>query len=223
MFLSAFSSGILNAPYPTPKCTSHCRKKDCTKNHIVHSTLELINPETEELEQTEQCRLELKHHKNAGRKGIDVVPIHSALVQPLKMLEQAARVLARTASCPTLFFRRGPPPRPYSEEYSSQAATSLLSSHGHHTTTTDVRHLFSTQFRNFRGSTAASRLEVELEEAAAALMGNSPPAWDATYDDDAQLRRKLRVLEEYPKFKEWVKTQAALHKQVKPRNPHEGT
>lgn len=214
----------MHAPSPHTSCAHPHRDKLCPKNHIKHTTMELIIPETEELEQTLQSQLELKHHKNSGRRGLDVVPMAQAMVEPLNQLEQAARVLAKSSNCPTLFFSKGPPPAPYSEGYFSQVATGLLSTPRQHTTANALRHMFSTQFRNFRSSQVArqEQLEVELEEAAAALMGNSPPAWDATYDDAAQLRKKLKVLEEYPKFKEWVKAQAALHKQVKPRNPHEG-
>ena len=63
----------------------------------------------------------------------------------------------------------------------------------------------------------------QVEAAAAYLMGNTPAAWDAVYDDNMRTRAKDKGLKLYPKFVEYVQAEAAKKKQHRPRNPHTST
>lgn len=60
-----------------------------------------------------------------------------------------------------------------------------------------------------------------MEEAAAALMGNSPAAWSSSYDDGRHVRDMRRIIAAYPKYKKWVRSNAKLARRLVPRDPHE--
>lgn len=189
-----------------------CSKEDCLKNHIVHYDIKHGSTTTP------MANIHIHHHKNERRDGGVVMPVAQGLVEPLAMLEKASTMLA--PNCPTIFFKPSLKV-PYSEEYFSMASTSALSFDNLRCTATNMRHEFSTNWRDFQEAQATSNNQVDmLEGAAATMMGNKPPSWDAAYDDKAASRPMQQVLATYPAFKAWVKSEAAAKKRCLPRNPH---
>lgn len=195
-----------------------CRKVACPKNHIVHFDV-VVENEDGSTTTTKGAKLHLEHHKNERKQGPATIPLPSAMVDVVTLLEQASLYLA--PRCPTLFFNEGGDP--YSGPYISTAAKDVLSLGNTKCTATDMRHEFTTSWRDFMDSASGQVVDMlarHVEGAAAYMMGNSSAAWDATYDDNMRSRAKERVLLLYPKFQEFVKAEAAKKRQVRPRNPH---
>lgn len=109
---------------------------------------------------------------------------------------------------------------PYTEDtYFSNHCTKVLSIGGHHCTATDMRHAFSTAWRDFLLVRGGGQVDQELEAAAAALMGNKPASWDACYDDKARARPWTKMMALYPAFRAWVKAEHASKRQEQARDP----
>ena len=204
-----------------------CRGTKCPKNHIEHFTEVVTNPATGLNEHTKKATFIFIHHKNSSRQGKEELPASQQLVEPLALLEKAARVLG-SASCPTLIIKKKEGHEdqliPYHEldPTFSSTCTKLLSSAAMGTiNAVDVRHAFSTAWRNFQQSPVGQQYVTKLIEAAAAAMcGNTSAAWDATYDDEQKTRGMHQVLVLWPRFTAWVKASAALKRHNIPRNPH---
>lgn len=194
-----------------------CRKDDCPKNHIVHFDVEMED-EDGTTTTIKGAKLHLEHHKNERKQGPAIIPLPSQMVEVVTLLEQASQHLA--PDCPTLFFNQSG--QPYSGPHISIDARGVLSIGSTKCTATDMRHEFSTSWRDFMDSASGQvedMLARHVEGAAAYMMGNSSAAWDATYDDNMRSRAKERVLILYPKFKEFVMAEASKRRQVRPRNP----
>lgn len=197
-----------------------CRKVDCPKNHIEHYDEVVEDGDTTTT--TKCAKLHFVHHKNERRQGAATLPVASEVVDVLTLLEQASRHLAPQA--PTIFFSSNK--SAYSSDYWSQIGKAALSVGGTPCTARDMRHEFSTCWRDFVDHVPNSVLQMlgsQVEAAAAYLMGNTPAAWDAVYDDNMRTRAKDKVLKLYPKFVEYVQAEAAKKKQHRPRNPHTST
>ena len=81
--------------------------------------------------------------------------------------------------------------------------------------------MVTTCWRNFKGSNTGLQVQAkEMEEVLAAMMGNSPAAWDSTYDDDCHVRDMRKIIKHYPAFKQWVQDGAALKRTVTAMDPH---
>ena len=188
-----------------------CRKEDCPKNHIEH--FEVVDGETI----TKGAKLHLVHHKNEKRDGTLVLSVTPGLVDTLEMMEKASKFLA--PNCPTLLFLTGLK-TPFTDSYFSTVCTGALSWDGHKCTATDMRHEFSTLWRDFEDSQlGSSSQQQQLEVAAATHMGNRPASWDVAYDDKADSRAMERMLAKYPAFVAWVKAQHASKRQHRARDP----
>lgn len=187
---------------------------ECPKNHIEHYTV-LDNDGTVI---SKGARLHLVHHKNERKDGHLILPLADSIVDVLDMMEKASKHLAQ--DCPTIFMK--PSKRlPFDDAYFSQYCTSALSFGNRTSTATNMRHEFASWFRDFNSSQAASNnMQDDLEEAAATMMGNKPPSWDAAYDDKARIRPMEKVLAVYPAFKAWVMNEYATKRQQVPRDPH---
>ncbi|KAL4855767.1 hypothetical protein ACK3TF_003839 [Chlorella vulgaris] len=195
-----------------------CRDEDCPKNHIEHVE-EVVEEGTTTTTTTMCARLHFVHHKNERRQGPAILPVAPEVVEVLTMLEQASRHLAPQA--PTIFFSSNK--TAYSSEYWSQIGRAALTVGSTPCTARDMRHEFSTSWRDFVDHVPNSVLQMlgsQVEAAAAYLMGNTPAAWDAVYDDNMRARAKEKVLKLYPKFVEYVLAEAARRRQQRPRNPH---
>lgn len=195
-----------------------CRKDSCPKNHIVHYEV-VVQNEDGSTTTTKGAKLHLEHHKNERRQGTAIIPLPAFMVEVVTLMEQASVHLA--PGCPTLFFNKSG--QPYSGPYISIAAKDVLSLGNTQCTATDMRHEFSTNWRDFMDSASGQVVDMvarHVEGAAAYMMGNSSAAWDATYDDNMRSRAKERVLLLYPKFQEFVMAEASKKKQIRPRNPH---
>ena len=172
---------------------------------------------------TKHAKIIFVHHKNQRKTGAAITPVANDMVGVLNLLEQASSHLA--PNCPTIWFSIQKK-KPYGDEYWSHVGMGVLTDGAITCTARDMRHEFATHWRNFVGQAPATVLQMlgqQMEAAAASLMGNTPSAWDATYDDDIMIRAKERVIKLYPKFVEYVKTEAAKKKQIRPRNPHNNT
>ncbi|KAL4855398.1 hypothetical protein ACK3TF_003947 [Chlorella vulgaris] len=192
--------------------------EDCPKNHIEHFE-EVVEEGTTTTTTTMCARLHFVHHKNERRQGPAILPVAPEVVEVLTMLEQASRHLAPQA--PTIFFSSNK--TAYSSEYWSQIGRAALTVGSTPCTARDMRHEFSTSWRDFVDHVPNSVLQMlgsQVEAAAAYLMGNTPAAWDAVYDDNMRARAKEKVLKLYPKFVEYVLAEAARRRQQRPRNPH---
>jgi hypothetical protein len=195
-----------------------CRKEECPKNHIEHFEV-VVEGEDGSSTTTKGARLHLVHHKNGRKWGAGIMPLSAAMVEVVTLMEQASMHLA--PDCPTLLFNHGG--TSYSGPYISMAAKDVLSIGTTKCTATDMRHEFSTNWRDFMDSSSGNLVDImvsHVEGAAAYMMGNSSAAWDATYDDNMRSRAKERVLLLYPKFQEFVVAEARKRRQVRPRNPH---
>ena len=195
-----------------------CRKEECPKNHIVHYDVE-VEEEDGTTTTIKGAKLHLEHHKNERKQGPAIIPLPPKMVEVVTMLEQASVFLA--PECPTLFFNKAG--NPHSGPHISIVAKDVLSIGTLRCTATDMRHEFSTSWRDFMdcaNGQVEDMLARHVEGAAAYMMGNSSAAWDATYDDNMRSRAKERVLILYPKFKEFVMAEASKRRQVRPRNPH---
>lgn len=195
----------------------YCSGDECSKNHFEHYEHE------EEIDGTititKHAKIHFVHHKNERKAGPAIIPVAPEMVDVLIMLEQAANHLA--PNCPTIW--SSSMKMPYGDEYWSHIGKGVLTDGDTPCTARDMRHEFSTWWRNFIDHAPASVLQMlgnQVEEAAAYLMGNTTSAWDATYDDNIRTRAKDRVIKLYPKFVEYVKAEAAKKKQMRPRNPH---
>lgn len=197
-----------------------CSDEDCPKNHFEHYEQEVDTDGTISI--TKHAKIHFVHHKNERKAGPAIIPVAPEMVEVLIMLEQAAMHLA--PNCPTIWsssFKL-----PYGDEYWSTIGKGVLTDGDTPCTARDMRHEFSTMWRNFIDYAPASVLQMlgnQVEAAAAYLMGNTTAAWDATYDDNIRTRAKDRVIKLYPKFVEYVKAEAAKKKQLRPRNPHTTT
>ncbi|KAI3426834.1 hypothetical protein D9Q98_006781, partial [Chlorella vulgaris] len=191
--------------------------EDCPKNHIEH--FEEVVEEGTNTTTTMCARLHFVHHKNERRQGPAILPVAPEVVEVLTVLEQASRHLAPQA--PTIFFSSTK--TAYSSEYCSQIGKVALTVGSTPCTAMDMRHEFSTSWRDFVDHVPTSVLQMlgsQVEAAAAYLMGNTPSAWDAVYDDNLRTRAKEKVLKLYPTFVEYVLAEAAKRRQQRPRNPH---
>lgn len=188
------------------------RKEGCPKNHIIH-----LEEEDHEGNITKTAKWHFVHHKNERRDGSLTLPMGLDMVEVVEMMEKASKYLA--PDCPSLLCGFGTK-RPFDDAPFSQFCTKVMSQDYKHTTATQMRHAFSTLHRDWQLSRGASQEAVDEEEvAAAALMGNRPASWDATYDERARVRPMERVLAGYPAFKAWVKAKHAHKKQQRPRDP----
>lgn len=199
-----------------------CREKECPKNHIEHFTLEEEGPDGTTI-QTKCAKVWFKHHKNSRRDGYVFLLTTPELVPVLDMVEKAHAHLVEPEEeegrCPALFPNKFMMPH-QSDASMSQACTKALSPPGQHVTANAMRHAFSTTWRDFFDHTKGIQVVTkELENGAAHLMGNRPPSWDATYDNNHKTRAMGKVVKLYPQFIEWVREQAKLKKKVVPRNP----
>lgn len=204
----------MHSPLHSPSC---CSKEDCPKNHIQHYEVVVQNHDGSTTT-TKGATFHFVHHKNERRLGPAIIPVAPETVEVLALLEQASKHLA--PDCPTLWFNQTLDP--YTTDYWSQAGAKALSMGNTHCTARDMRHEFSTKWRDFMGSVTGQLLDImatHLEGAAAFMMGNTSAAWDATYDDNIRSRAKERVLKLYPKFQEFVKREAAMQRQHRSRNP----
>ena len=214
MMLFHLSSSCSHPP-PNPPLT--CSEDDCPKNHIIHHDDTVVEGATTTT--TKCAKFHFVHHKNERRQGAVILPVAPKVVELLTLLEQASKYLAPQA--PTLYFSSNK--TPYSSDYWSQIGKRALSAGGTPCTARDMRHEFSTSWRDFVDHVPNSVLQMlgsQVEAAAAFLMGNTPDAWDAVYDDNMRTRAKEKVLKLYPKFVEYVQAEAALKRQQRPRNPH---
>ncbi len=194
-----------------------CSKEECPKNHIHHFEVVVDNGDGT-TSTTKGARLHLEHHKNSRKLGAAIIPLPDAMVEVVSLMERASHHLA--PGCPTLFCNKsgGPLVGPHI----SIVAKDLLSMGNMKCTATDMRHEFSTNWRDFMDSVSGQLLGMvasHVEGAAAFMMGNSSASWDATYDDNMRTRAKDRVLKLYPKFQEFVVAEAKKKKQVRPRDP----
>jgi len=195
-----------------------CHKEECPKNHIQHYEI-VVENEDGSTNTTKGAKLHLEHHKNERKHGVAIIPLPPPMVEVVTLLEKASMHLA--PECPTLFFNQKG--QPYSGPHISIAAKDVLSLGSIKCNATDMRHEFSTNWRDFMDSASGQVVDMlarDVEGAAAYMMGNSSAAWDATYDDNMRSRAKERVLLLYPKFQEYVLAEASKRKQVRPRNPH---
>lgn len=198
-----------------------CRETECSKNHFEH--FDVVEGEEPNMVTTKHAKIHFVHHKNDRIHGAVTLPVAPEVVEVLTMLEQAASFL--TPICPTIWsssFKE-----PYQKDYWSQIGKAALSlGVGSPCNARELRHEFSTHWRDFidhAPSNVLQMLGTQLEAAAAFLMGNTPAAWDATYDDNMRTRAKERVLKLYPNFVEYVKSEHNKKKQVRMRNPHTTT
>ena len=205
---------------PTALTALWCRDEECPKNHFVH--YEEVVEDGGTTTTTKCAKLNFVHHKNERRQGPAILPVAPEVVEVLTLLEQASKHVAPDA--PTIFFSSNK--AAYSSDYWSQIGKAALSEGGTPCTARDMRHEFSTCWRDFVDHVPNSVLQMlgsQVEAAAAYLMGNTPAAWDAVYDDNMRTRAKDKVLKLYPKFVEYVQAEAAKKKQQRPRNPHTTT
>lgn len=80
--------------------------------------------------------------------------------------------------------------------------------------------MVTTCWRNFKGSTQGLQLQAkEMETAVAAMMGNSPAAWDSNYDDECHTREMRSIIKHYPTFRQWVLDNGAMKRKVTAVNP----
>jgi hypothetical protein len=168
---------------------------------------------------TKGAKLHLEHHKNERKQGPATIPLPPTMVEVVTLLEKASLYLS--PDCPTIFINKGGDP--LFGPHISIAAKDVLSFGSSKCTATDMRHEFTTCWRDLMDSAhgqVADMLARHLEGATAYMMGNSSAAWDATYDDNMRTRAKERVLKLYPKFQELMKAEAGMRRQVRPRNPH---
>lgn len=198
------------------------RKASCSKNHVEHIVEEARDSETGEVITTKLAKLKFIHHKNEkkDKHGPATLPLSPGMVEAFEVLEKAARHFA--PHCPTLFSSINK--ETYSEPYFSQYSKQVLSSSDTQVRATDMRHEFSTAWRDFMDNpgTAVQGISTTIVEGAAAhLMGNSSAAWDATYDDHMRTRALDRIIAMYPRFREFVKGEHARKRQQRPRDPHE--
>jgi len=193
--------------------TLSCREEDCVKNHIEH--YEVVDDATGTV--TPMARIHLVHHKNGRRDGTAVLPVGGLLVEALALLERAAKVLA--PDCPTIFFRWGNL-QPYGMTHFPLACSKALAIGQHHCTATDMRHEFSTAWRDWEASKAGiSQGPQQLEAAAATMMGNRPCSWNATYDDSAAGRPLQQVMAVYMEFCTWVEARHKNKRVQRERDP----
>lgn len=195
-----------------------CSKADCPKNHFVHYDV-VVENEDGITSTSKGAKLHLEHHKNDRKHGPVIIPLPAIMVEVVTLLEQASQHLA--PDCPTLFHNQSG--QPYSGPHISIAAKDVLTIGTTKCTATDMRHEFSTNWRDFMDSASGQVVDMltrHVEDAAAFMMGNSSASWDATYDDNVRSRAKERVLMLYPKFQEFVMAEAGKRKQIRPRNPH---
>lgn len=167
-----------------------------------------------------------KHHKNERRDGTVCLLTTPELVPLLDMLEKAHAFLVEpepmSRKCAAIFTNSYMKPH-QSDASFSMFCTKALSYGGQKVTANAMRHAFSTSWRDFFDHTKGIQLVTrELEDGAAHVMGNRPPSWDATYDNNKKTRAMAKAIKLYPNFIEWVKEQAKLKKQVVPRNPLAG-
>ena len=129
---------------------------------------------------TKCAKLHFVHHKNERRQGAATLPVASEVVGVLTLLEQASRHLAPEA--PTIFFSSNK--SAYSSDYWSQIGKAALSVGGTPCTARDMRHEFSTCWRDFVDHVPNSVLQMlgsQVEAAAAYLMGNTPAACECRF------------------------------------------
>ena len=194
-----------------------CSKEECPKNHIVHMEEDQVASDGTIIT-IQGAKLHLEHHKNERKQGPAIIPLPSSFVGVLSLMEKASKHLA--PECPTLLCTQSG--EPLSGPHMSIVAKRLLSNGKTQCTATDMRHEFTTNWRDFMDSSSGqveSLLTGQVEGAASFMMGNSPAAWDATYDDNIRSRAKERVLKLYPKFQEFVKAEGQKRKQMRLRDP----
>lgn len=216
--MEALPCGCCSLHTSTATTPCVCSKVECPKNHFMHFEV-VVENEDGTTTTTKGAKLHLEHHKNDRKHGPAIIPLPATMVEVVTLLEQASQHLA--PDCPTMFHsQKG---EPFSGPHISIAAKDVLSLGSTKCTATDMRHEFSTNWRDFMDSgngQVVDMLTRHVEDAAAFMMGNSSAAWDATYDDNVRSRAKERVLLLYPKFQEFVMAEASKRKQIRPRNPH---
>jgi hypothetical protein len=188
---------------------------------VYHYEESSTNPDTGERTSTKQAQLVFYHHKNERRDrgGAATLPVAPEMVGPWELLEKATNWFA--PDCPTLFCVPSSK-QPYTEAYFSIGSCSILCLGEERVTANNMRHGFSTAWRNFmdnlQDSAWGGRLGV-LEAAAATLMGNTSSSWDAAYDDDIRIRGLNKIVSLYPKFRQFVYSQHARQREQRARNP----
>lgn len=214
-----FVQGLHVAPPPLAPLALVCRKKDCAKNHIKHTT----NTSTH----VDEAKIHLEHHKNSSRQGAVEYEVAPSMVKVWALLESAADFLGPTARgifFPVLEYKSYGKDL-YKDSYMSIIISNQLSKCGYKVGANDVRHLFSTMFSLYLNQATFSPDDLSvtfLREAAAVMTGSSSRAWNNTYDANARVNGYKRVVHHYPAFKQFVLADFARQEATVERNPITG-
>ena len=178
----------------------HCRKEDCSKNHVVYT----------KNRKGLRAIFDVVHFKTEPTRGRQSIPLAKQTVEVFVMLEQASNFYDTlvAADVGTLFYKRDG--TPYADAYFSTTAAQILTIDGERCLARHFRHMFAAAWRDFIQCPTTRLIDStvqELEEAATRLTLTSPDAWDATYDDSTIVRSMHSVMALWPKFQEFLFSQ----------------
>ena len=141
------------------------------------------------------------HFKNANIKGEQLLPLSGELLTVCVLLERAANFVGS----PTLFFDTSN--TTFDLSNFSTTATRLLSFDNHHLNANTMRHMYVTHWNDYINHPTTQLIGLGVDQLtleAAALMLNSPAAWEQAYDDSICDRHTLTILAHWPKFTAFV-------------------
>lgn len=181
---------------PHPICPPPHRKEGCPKNHLEYF----------ENRHGLGAFLQAIHFKLSKMKGPQNIPLAPNMRKMFNTLELAFASHFATQVQPTTYFYKKTDKAPYTKEYFSQMCGNMLVFNGTRLSTNQLRHLFVTGWKDFmeHPSTFLLRHTIgELNQAASAMMLNSPEVWHA-YDDSNTSRSLHCALALWPKFLEFM-------------------